>query len=167
MTDTPFLKRSIVFAVSTSLIAVVVLAVSARAQRGTAASNYSVRTLPLPDNGTGDVSMDYIAFDPTTNSLWVPGGNTGAVDVVDTTTGAVRQISNLPRSGFKTASSRSKRRPDRGRTRTSTGGVRGGRAAAESFRAKQRFVRFASDAGTGAGGGHPQTVCAGSNCGRE
>jgi DNA-binding beta-propeller fold protein YncE len=51
--------------------------------------------LALPDNGTGDVSMDYIAFDPATNSVWVPGGNTGAVDVVDVATGKVRQILNL------------------------------------------------------------------------
>ena len=62
------------------------------------ASAGTAHTLPLPDNGTGDVSMDYIAFDPATNSLWVPGGNTGAVDVVDVTTSKVRQISNLPTS---------------------------------------------------------------------
>jgi DNA-binding beta-propeller fold protein YncE len=67
-------------------------AVAQQASVGT----YTVHTLPLPDNGTGDVSMDYIAFDPTTNSLWVPGGNTGAVDVVDVATGKVRQILNLP-----------------------------------------------------------------------
>ena len=42
--------------------------------------------------------MDYIAFDPATNSLWVPGGNTGAVDVVDVATDHVRQIPNLPTS---------------------------------------------------------------------
>ena len=55
-------------------------------------ASYSVRTLPLPDNNAGDVSMDYITFDPGTNSVWVPGGNTGAVDVVDAATGKVRQI---------------------------------------------------------------------------
>jgi hypothetical protein len=55
-------------------------------------ANYSVRNLPLPDNNTGDVSMDYITYDPATNLVWVPGGNTGAVDVVDVTTGKVRQI---------------------------------------------------------------------------
>jgi len=55
-------------------------------------ANYSVRTLPLPDNNAGDVSMDYIAYDASTNSVWVPGGNTGAVDVVDVATGKVRQI---------------------------------------------------------------------------
>jgi DNA-binding beta-propeller fold protein YncE len=57
--------------------------------------SYGVRTLMLPDNNTGDVSMDYIAYDRTTNSLWVPGGNTGAVDVVDAATGKVRQISDF------------------------------------------------------------------------
>ena len=36
--------------------------------------------------------MDYITYDPSTNSVWVPGGNTGAVDVVDAATGKVRQI---------------------------------------------------------------------------
>src|SRR6202521_1706312 len=55
-------------------------------------ASYSVRTLPLPDNNAGDVSMDYITYDPATNSVWVPGGNTGAVDVVDAATGKVRQI---------------------------------------------------------------------------
>src|SRR6202140_772048 len=59
--------------------------------------SYSVRTLPLPDNNAGDVSMDYLTFDPSTNSVWVPGGNTGAVDVVDAATGKVRQI-----PGFQT-----------------------------------------------------------------
>src|SRR5579863_8049009 len=55
-------------------------------------ANYSVRNLPLPDNNTGDVSMDYITYDPATNSVWVPGGNIGAVDVVDVATSKVRQI---------------------------------------------------------------------------
>ena len=57
---------------------------------------YNVRTLPLPDNNLGDVSMDYIAYDPSTNSVWVPAGNTAAIDVVDTTSGKVRQIPGLP-----------------------------------------------------------------------
>jgi DNA-binding beta-propeller fold protein YncE len=86
-------KRSMMF--GAVVIAVGIVPTRTSAQNVTA-TNYTVRTLPLPDNGTGDVSMDYIAFDPTTNSLWVPGGNTGAVDVVDVATAKVRQISNLP-----------------------------------------------------------------------
>ena len=61
-------------------------------------AGYSVHTLPLPDNNAGDVSMDYIAYDPATNSIWVPGGNTAAVDVVDAATGKVKQV-----PGFQTS----------------------------------------------------------------
>jgi hypothetical protein len=86
-------KRSMMFGVV--VIAVGIVATRTSAQNVTA-THYTVRTLPLPDNGTGDVSMDYIAFDAATNHLWVPGGNTGAVDVVDIATGKVRQILNLP-----------------------------------------------------------------------
>src|SRR5262249_11725647 len=96
------LKRSIVLALVSACGS---LATTTAAQ--TATTTYTVRTLPLPDRGTGDVSMDYIAFDPATNNLWVPGGNTGAVDVVDVATGTVRQIPNLPTSEV----------PARGRTR--------------------------------------------------
>src|SRR5437899_4759618 len=98
MTSGMFFKRSIVLVIFATVIVIVAMAMSAYAQDARAASNYAVRTLPLPDNGTGDVSMDYIAFDPATNSLWVPGGNTGAVDVIDVATGTVRQIPNLPTS---------------------------------------------------------------------
>ena len=59
-------------------------------------ASYSVRLLPLPPAAQGGISMDYIAFDPATRFVWVPAGNTGAVDVVDTATGKVTQISGLP-----------------------------------------------------------------------
>ena len=98
MTCAVFFKRWIVFVIAATVVGIVVMAMSPKAQDARAASNYTVRTLPLPDNGTGDVSMDYIAFDPVTNSLWVPGGSTGAVDVVDVATGQVRQIQNQPTS---------------------------------------------------------------------
>ena len=88
-------KRSMIF--GAVVIGVGIVANRTSAQDVTA-TKYTVRTFPLPDNGTGDVSMDYIAFDPATNSLWVPGGNTGAVDVVDVSAGKVRQITNLPTS---------------------------------------------------------------------
>jgi DNA-binding beta-propeller fold protein YncE len=33
--------------------------------------------------GSGDgVGMDYLAFDPRTHAVWVPAGNTGAIDVI-------------------------------------------------------------------------------------
>src|SRR5579864_2197615 len=98
MTCAVFFKRSIVLVIAAALVGIVVTAMSAMPQDRPTGSNYTVRTLALPDTGTGDVSMDYIAFDPATNSLWVPGGNTGAVDVVNVATGNVRQIPNLPTS---------------------------------------------------------------------
>ncbi len=61
-------------------------------------TSYQVRVLSLPDKSTGDVSMDYIAYDATTNQVWVPGGNTGTVDIVDAATNRVRQISDFPTS---------------------------------------------------------------------
>jgi DNA-binding beta-propeller fold protein YncE len=91
-------RYSVLF--SLFLSALVALGVFAQTKSATGDShhsaNYSVRSLPLPDNSAGDVSMDYIAYDPGTNSVWVPGGNTGAVDVVDAASGKVRQIPGFP-----------------------------------------------------------------------
>jgi hypothetical protein len=67
----------------------------AGSQASAQSASYSVRTLPLPDNNTGDVSMDYITYDASTNSVWIPGGTSGAVDVIDAATGKVRQISGM------------------------------------------------------------------------
>ena len=57
---------------------------------------YHVRSLPLPTTGPGGIYMDYIAYDPATGFVWVPAGNTGAVDVVDTRSGKVKQIADFP-----------------------------------------------------------------------
>jgi DNA-binding beta-propeller fold protein YncE len=40
--------------------------------------------------------MDYIAYDPNTGNVWVPATNVGSVDVVDTKSGSVREISGFP-----------------------------------------------------------------------
>ena len=57
---------------------------------------YTVKSLPLPKGDAAGISMDYIAYDPATGFVWVPASNTGAVDVVDTRTGKVRQIADFP-----------------------------------------------------------------------
>jgi DNA-binding beta-propeller fold protein YncE len=57
---------------------------------------YTVRMLPLPTSVTGNISMDYIAYDPHTGFVWAPAGNTGIVYVVDTHTGKLRQIADFP-----------------------------------------------------------------------
>src|SRR5215468_7011563 len=58
---------------------------------------YTTHELVLPGAGPDGVLMDYIVFDPATGFVWVPAGNTGAVDVVDTATGKVSQA-----TGWKT-----------------------------------------------------------------
>jgi len=88
-----FLLGSILLGV---LWASTVLAQTESHTGGSHGASSIVRTLPLPDDNKGDVSMDYIAYDPGTNSVWVPGGNTGAVDVVDAASGKVRQIAGIP-----------------------------------------------------------------------
>ena len=57
---------------------------------------YKVRTQPLPGASPSGILMDYIAFDPSTRSVWVPAGNTGLVVVVDTVAGSLRQIAGFP-----------------------------------------------------------------------
>ncbi|HET7453461.1 MAG TPA: hypothetical protein VFL12_12005 [Thermoanaerobaculia bacterium] len=68
---------------------------AATPEGATGGEKYTVRKLPLP-GGPGPILMDYIAFDPATRTVWVPAGNTGAVDVVDTGTGTIRQIPGFP-----------------------------------------------------------------------
>jgi DNA-binding beta-propeller fold protein YncE len=60
------------------------------------AAGYSVSMLALPGAGEAGIYMDYIAFDPSTHFVWVPAGNTGAVDVVDAATRKVTQIAGFP-----------------------------------------------------------------------
>ena len=57
---------------------------------------YTVSMQALPGASDAGIGMDYIIFDPATHSVWVPAGNTGAVDVVDPATGKVRQITGFP-----------------------------------------------------------------------
>jgi DNA-binding beta-propeller fold protein YncE len=59
-------------------------------------ATYKVTMLPLPGASPAGISMDYLGYDPATNSVWVPAGNTGAVDVIDATTQKVTQISGFP-----------------------------------------------------------------------
>ena len=65
---------------------------------------FSKKTIALPGSGPDGVMMDYLAFDARTNSVWVPAGNTGKVDVIDAATGTVSKI-----EGFATKEMKSKR----------------------------------------------------------
>jgi DNA-binding beta-propeller fold protein YncE len=53
------------------------------------------RPMELP--GGAPVTMDYLAYDRSTNRVWIPAGNTGRVDVLDPKTGKVDTI-----DGFET-----------------------------------------------------------------
>lgn len=55
----------------------------------------AIHSITLPGTNPAGIGMDYIAYDPATNAVWVPAGNTGAVDVIDVATGNVRQISGF------------------------------------------------------------------------
>jgi DNA-binding beta-propeller fold protein YncE len=59
-------------------------------------AGYTVSMLPLPGATAAGVSMDYIAFDPSTRFVWAPAGNTGNVAVVDTASGSVKPIAGFP-----------------------------------------------------------------------
>jgi DNA-binding beta-propeller fold protein YncE len=72
--------------------------VASPARIAAAQDTYEVRPLALPGASPAGILMDYIAFDPSTGSVWVPAGNTGLVVVVDSASGTLRQI-----AGFATA----------------------------------------------------------------
>lgn len=57
---------------------------------------YSMRMIALPGASDAGIGMDYIAYDPHNGLVWVPAGNTGAVDVIDVKTGDVKQLANFP-----------------------------------------------------------------------
>ncbi|HEV8432203.1 MAG TPA: hypothetical protein VGR95_02235, partial [Thermoanaerobaculia bacterium] len=59
------------------------------------AADYTVHTLPLPGGTPAGIAMDYIATEPGTSSVWVPGNN-GTVYVVDAATGKTREIKGFP-----------------------------------------------------------------------
>ena len=60
------------------------------------AAGPSIHSLALPGATPAGIGMDYIGFDAATDSVWVPAGNTGAVDVISVKNDAIRQITGFP-----------------------------------------------------------------------
>ena len=61
------------------------------------AATVSLKAEPLPlPGGPSPILMDYLAYDAATGRLWVPAGNTGKVDVVETSTGKVQTVEGFP-----------------------------------------------------------------------
>ncbi len=80
------LRRAAVCAVFSFLVVI------ACAQQSSA-PKYTPITLP---GAQGLVTLDYFAYDPGSNRLWVPAGNLGSVDVIDTNSNQVSQVSGFP-----------------------------------------------------------------------
>ena len=56
------------------------------------AAGYTRSLIALPGGGSDGVMMDYLLFNPRTNTVWVPAGNTAAVDVIDAKTHAIARV---------------------------------------------------------------------------
>src|SRR5262249_43755833 len=56
----------------------------------------ALRSIALPGAPADGVFMDYLAYDRAHHRVWVPAGNTGSVDVIDVTSGAVTRIEGFP-----------------------------------------------------------------------
>jgi hypothetical protein len=78
-------------ATSFLLVIALVLLTTAVASAQSQAPKFEVKAVRLP-GAAGLVTLDYFAYDPVTGQLWVPGGNTGKVDVIDTATDQIRAV---------------------------------------------------------------------------
>jgi DNA-binding beta-propeller fold protein YncE len=59
--------------------------------QGPSAPKFTLKPLVLP-GGNGLITLDYFAYDPSTRRVWVPAGNTGSVDVIDTATDQISRV---------------------------------------------------------------------------
>jgi len=61
-----------------------------------AAPALAVRGIDLPGATADGVYMDYLAYDRAGHRVWVPAGNTGSVDVIDTRSDTLTRIDGFP-----------------------------------------------------------------------
>jgi hypothetical protein len=95
------LELPIAIAGSLALIAVALLLGCMKGSRptgGPVSALAEVRAISLPGAPASGVAMDYLAYDRSHHRVWVPAGNTGSVDVVDTDHGHVTRIDGFPTS---------------------------------------------------------------------
>ena len=91
------MSRALKFAKVGAIASIQIVLTSGTAIEARAAdSNYELKPISLP-GASGAVALDYFAYDPATEKLWVPASNLGSVDVIDGKTDSVLQI-----TGFKT-----------------------------------------------------------------
>jgi hypothetical protein len=77
-----------------SLAALILIFTVASAQDASP-PKFTMKPLPLP-GANGLVMLDYFAYDRASGRLWVPAGNTGSVDVIDTTTDQIKRLEGFP-----------------------------------------------------------------------
>jgi DNA-binding beta-propeller fold protein YncE len=58
-------------------------------------AKYTTHTLTLPSHGKGNITNDYITYDPKTNTVWVPAINIGSVFVIDAGSEKVHEITGF------------------------------------------------------------------------
>jgi len=73
---------------------VILLVAAAATAQETGSHKFTLKPLPLP-GANGLVMLDYFALDRTTRLLWVPAGNTGSVDVIDTND-QIKRVEGFP-----------------------------------------------------------------------
>jgi len=56
----------------------------------------ALHPLVLQPGSPGRVGMDYLGYESSTNQVWVPGGNTGRVFVIDATAETIRTVEGFP-----------------------------------------------------------------------
>jgi DNA-binding beta-propeller fold protein YncE len=56
----------------------------------------TVKAIALPAATPAGVFMDYLASDRARHRVWVPAGNTGRVDVIDTRDGSIKEVAGFP-----------------------------------------------------------------------
>lgn len=73
-------------------MALATLGLGSHASAAQARATYATHTLALPSRGMGNITNDYITYDPKTNFVWVPAINLGSVFVIDAANEKVREI---------------------------------------------------------------------------
>lgn len=58
-------------------------------------------TVALPGGGPDGILMDYLLYNPRTNTVWVPAGNTASVDVIDVATGKLSRVEGFATREFE------------------------------------------------------------------
>ncbi|MEO6953392.1 MAG: hypothetical protein ABI321_16445 [Polyangia bacterium] len=60
------------------------------------ANGYTTSTIALPGAPADGILMDFLLYDPRTKTVWIPAGNSGSVDVLDTRTDKLTRIEGFP-----------------------------------------------------------------------